>query len=146
MQRNRDGKPPRKRKSKARLKRRNGGEMTTTPKKSVRRKCVECVGSPFQVETCGGDQMIGQGDVNNICHFFPYRNGDGRPSVKTIRKFCLDCMGQTSRLVTECASSSCPVHLFRFGTNPNRSRQSDGDGLDQAVEPCFTVEIRQIAC
>lgn len=91
-----------------------------TPKQAIRRQCVECVQSPYEVENCGGDRMIGQGDENNVCYFWPYRNGMGRPSVKIIRKFCLECMGGNKSLVADCTTKDCPVHPFRFGTNPNR--------------------------
>jgi len=105
---------------------------TLTPLKAIRKHCVSCVGSPYEVAKCGGDKMLGgQGDKNNICYFFPYRLGKGRPSVKTIRKFCLECMGgdkarrqQTKEVlegVENCPSLDCTLHLFRLGTNPNRS-------------------------
>ena len=92
-----------------------------TPKQAVTRKCVECVGNTLAVKDCGGDKMIGQGNENAQCYFYPYRNGKGRPSVKTIRKFCLECMGGSYKLVVGCRSLQCPVYEFRFGTNPNRA-------------------------
>jgi hypothetical protein len=107
-----------------------------TPKQAVRQKCVECVQSPYEVENCGGDRMIGQGDEKNVCYFFPYRMGKGRPSVKTIRKFCVECMGGSRHLVTNCTTTHCPVHPFRFGTNPNRA----GIGGKRAAELAFCDE------
>jgi len=49
-----------------------------TPKESVRQKCIECVHSIYQPDTCQGDKMIGQGDANGRCYFFPFRNGKGQ--------------------------------------------------------------------
>ena len=111
----------------------SGEFAMTTPKQAVRRQCVICVGSAYEVENCGRDQMIGQGDENNVCYFFPYRMGNGRPSVKVIRKFCLECMGGNRRFVAECTTEGCPVHPFRSGTNPNRS----GIGFQKGAERAF---------
>jgi len=108
-------------------------KKSRTPKACVRRFCVQCVGSPYEVETCGGDKMFGdQGDKNNQCWFYPYRNKKGRPSVKLIRKMCLECMGGSPKLVSECTSTDCPLFPFRFGKNPNRTRgpRSSSEGTD----------------
>ncbi len=92
-----------------------------TPLTAIRKICVDCVGSPYGVEGCGGDKCLGgQGDENGVCYFWKYRMGRGRPSVKLIRKFCLECMGDSSRLVSEC-DSICYLHPYRFGKNPKRA-------------------------
>jgi len=91
-----------------------------TPLQSIRKVCVACVGSPYDVADCGGNKCLGgQGDENGVCYLFHFRLGKGRPSVKTIRKFCLECMGACSKLVAECGSD-CPLHPYRFGKNPKR--------------------------
>lgn len=92
-----------------------------TPKEAVRKKCMECVGCSSSVTNCGGDKMIGQGDENSRCYFYPYRNGKRRPSVQRIRRFCLECTGGSYKLVADCRSFQCPVYEFRFGANPNRA-------------------------
>ena len=93
-----------------------------TPQEAVRAFCVECVGSAYEVESCGGDHCLnGACDINGVCWFFRYRLGSGRPPVKTIREFCLWCMGDTATLVRECQESICPLHAYRMGTNPNRA-------------------------
>ena len=38
---------------------------------------------------------------------------------EAIRAKCLDCMGNSSKRVKECAGG-CPLHAFRFGKNPKR--------------------------
>jgi len=103
-----------------------------TPGKAIHRHCVECVDSPFEVAKCGGERMLGQGDESGACYLFPYRLGKGRPSVKTIRKFCLECQGGNSSRkvqvqdvrigVKSCPSESCVLWRFRMGKNPNIKR------------------------
>ena len=93
-----------------------------TPGKSIRAFCIECAGSAAEVRRCGGDRCIGgQGDGRGRCYFLPYRVGKGRPSVRLIRKVCLECMGGSSSLVAECASRQCPLHRFRFGRRPEKT-------------------------
>ncbi len=95
-----------------------------TPRKAIRRICIKCVGGFRDVRDCGGDKCLGgQGDENGVCYFWPYRMGRGRPSVKLIRKFCLECMDAGYQLVEECENLSCPVHQYRFGKNPKRAGQ-----------------------
>jgi hypothetical protein len=93
-----------------------------TPLKAIRKFCIQCVGTAGEVKKCGGDKMLGQGDPNGQCWFYPYRMGRGRPSVKTIRKHCLECTGGSRKLVAQCIDFDCPVYIFRFGRNPNRCR------------------------
>jgi hypothetical protein len=108
-----------------------------TPLKAIRKLCVECVGTPFLVQDCGGDKCIGgQGDENGQCYFFKYRNGKGRPSVKLIRKFCVECMGST-RLVSNCTTVECPLHRYRFGTNPKRKGIGRRDAFKRVVSCDF---------
>jgi hypothetical protein len=93
-----------------------------TPLGAIRKVCVACVGSVYEVNDCGGDNCLGaHGDENAFCYLFPYRLGKGRPSVKTIRKFCLECMGGSSRLVADCGNLDCPLRQYRFGKNPKRA-------------------------
>lgn len=94
-----------------------------TPLQAIRKFCTQCVGSTAEVKACGGDKMFGQGDSNCQCYFYPYRMGRGRPSVKTIRKHCLECMGGSRKLVAQCINFNCPLYVFRFGKNPNRVRK-----------------------
>ncbi len=116
-----------------------------TPKLSVRKFCVECVGSPYQTEDCGGNRMIGQGDSKGRCYFFQFRNGKGRPSVKTIRRFCLECMQGSFQLVRDCQSTHCAVYKFRFGTNPNRAgigfKSGPGTGVECGVFDQFSAAV-----
>jgi len=94
-----------------------------TPLQAIRKFCIQCAGSASEVKNCGGHKMYGQGDENGQCWFYPYRMGKGRPSVKTIRKHCLECMSGSRKLVAQCNNFDCPLYVFRFGSNPNRVRK-----------------------
>lgn len=89
----------------------------STPGKTIRGHCIECVGSIYDVRDCAGDRLLSGG----TCPFFPFRLGRGRPSVKVIRKFCLDCMNGSAPLVRECENAECSLHPYRFGKNPART-------------------------
>ena len=96
-----------------------------SPKQAVREFCKECVGNnSHQVKSCGGDKMLNQGDKTNQCLLYPFRNGRGRPTVKLIRRFCLECLGGSRKLVRECQNPQCPLYSFRFGKNPNRAHNN----------------------
>ena len=43
--------------------------------------------------------------------------------VKVIREKCLDCCCGTAKEVKLCTVEECPLHPFRFGRNPYRSRR-----------------------
>jgi len=102
----------------------------TTPKKAVRKFCVECVGGIRQTEKCGGDKLLNKTDgVKGVCYFYKFRNGIGRPSVGLIRKFCLECMNGARALVSDCPTETCPIHPYRMGKNPNRAGMG-GTGKD----------------
>lgn len=91
-----------------------------TPLESIRRFCVQCAGGIYQVEQCGGDKCLNGGcDSKGFCWFYPYRMGSGRPRVRTIRKICLWCQGDSEKFVREC-TDDCHLHPYRMGKAPNR--------------------------
>ncbi len=97
-----------------------------TPLEAIRKFCVDCVGSAYDVKECGGDHCLNGGcDADGVCWFFPYRLGGGRPSVKLIRQVCLWCMGDSQDFVRECWTPECAIHPYRMGTNPARKGQGD---------------------
>jgi len=87
-----------------------------TPGNAIRKHCVECVGSPYEIENCRGDFLYA---TEKECPFYKFRMGKGRPSVKLIRKYCLFCMGGSYQTVNQCNSNTCLLRPFRMGTNPN---------------------------
>jgi len=99
-----------------------------TPGQAKRKLCIQCVGtSQFNsglVKDCGGDKA-GTG----ACPIYPYRTGN-RVSVKTIRKFCLNCMGGSYDAVAECNTEGCPAFQYRFGKNPVCTGKISSAGLD----------------
>ena len=49
----------------------------------------------------------------------------GTSGLKAIRRRCLDCSGGTDAGVRACAITSCALHVFRFGKNPNIVRTDE---------------------
>ena len=93
-----------------------------TPLRAIRKVCIACVGNAYEVKDCGGEKCFGgQGDEKGICIFYNYRIGKGRPSVKLLRRFCLECMSGSSQSVAGCQSLNCSVGEYRFGKNPKRT-------------------------
>ena len=45
-----------------------------------------------------------------------------RSPSTAIRAFCVTCMGGYVRMVGTCTATKCPLHPFRFGTNPMHGR------------------------
>lgn len=84
------------------------------PGQTIRKYCVQCVGSMSDVRKCKGDKLLD----GTICPFFKYRMGTGRPSVKVIRKFCVQCMNGSFELVENCPSKKCLLYPYRFGKSP----------------------------
>jgi hypothetical protein len=93
-----------------------------TPIKAIRQVCLDCAGGPSAVRECQGNKLS-----DGPCPFYPFRLGKGRPSVKLIRNHCLQCMGGSPKMVRDCRSAwTCPVHVYRLGTNPKRVGVSRG--------------------
>ncbi|OPY13319.1 MAG: hypothetical protein A4E66_00824 [Syntrophus sp. PtaB.Bin001] len=92
--------------------------MRLSPRESVRAMCTQCLGlsqyNSRKVADCQGDQAF-----TGACAFFPYRLR-GRITMKTIRRFCLDCQGSPSG-VRECPTEDCPVWSYRLGKNSARA-------------------------
>ncbi len=51
--------------------------------------------------------------------------------LKAIRVKCFDCSGFQPKEVRLCPVTSCPLHAFRFGSNPRRK----GIGSSRPVLP-----------
>jgi hypothetical protein len=97
-------------------------ERNLTPRRAIRKHCIDCVGSVPETRDCQGDKLFG-----DPCLFYTYRMGRGRPSVRLIRKYCLQCMGGSVQLVRKCPSSKCPFIPWRMGhrTNAKARKLSD---------------------
>jgi len=87
-----------------------------TPGKAVRLYCLECRETFADVRDC---ECSAKSPFP--CPFHGNRMRTGRVSVKTIRKFCLWCMGNSSTLVGDCKSEKCPLWEYRMGKNPKRT-------------------------
>lgn len=74
---------------------------------------------------------------------------DPHTPLRTIRRFCLECVGGSADEVRACTSTDCPLHPYRFGSHPdhidhrpiravrNKCLWCQG-GSTQAVEECPT--------
>jgi len=87
------------------------------PLQSIRKYCLHCVGSSPDVQACEAPS----------CLLWPYRLGKGRPSLKEIKAFCLECMNKEGngtrlalQLVKKCPASECFLYPYRLGKNPRR--------------------------
>lgn len=56
--------------------------------------------------------------------------------LQSIRQKCLDCSCWQPTEVRFCAATGCPLHPYRFGTNP--ARKGIGPGHDTFTEKTFT--------
>lgn len=60
--------------------------------------------------------------------------GNLKNPVKAIRAFCVECMGGNATYVKECTTETCPLHPFRNGKNPYRTRQLTDEQRQAAAE------------
>jgi hypothetical protein len=91
-----------------------------SPKETIKAYCHYCVQSrsDADVEKCTGYIVHATGKP---CPFYEYRTGNKRPSVKIMRRFCLECQGNSMVLIRECEIDDCLIHPFRMGKNPART-------------------------
>ena len=89
-----------------------------SPSLAIRAYCHYCVQSrsDSDVENCTAHFVFATG---KSCPFYEYRTGNKRPSVKVMRRFCLECEGGSKEAVKECSINDCLIHHFRFGKNPS---------------------------
>lgn len=88
-----------------------------TPLQAIRKRCLDCGDTALGVRNC-----IFDGKKEDLCPLYSYRMGRqcGKPSVKLIRKYCLECCNGSSNEVKECGIEKCPLHFYRFGKIPGR--------------------------
>ena len=113
--------------------------MNKTPLETIRSYCLYCNGgNDAEVRRCDAD---GKTPGFDPCPFHPYRMGRGRPSVKIIRLFCLQCMGGSRDFVSTCTTYDCLCFPYRMGKSP--ARIGKGYFADQArkkVDPARAVQ------
>lgn len=90
-----------------------------SPKEAINEQCLACVGGhKKEVASCNGDGSI---PGFHSCSFHPFRLGKGRPSIKIMRRFCLQCMGGSLVFVRDCETEDCFIYQYRLGKNPARA-------------------------
>lgn len=52
--------------------------------------------------------------------------------LKTIRLKCLECSAGQTLVIKNCKTESCPLFLYRFGTNPKR--KGIGGGINNFIK------------
>lgn len=96
----------------------------TTPLKSIRKKCLDCVGSNrSEITKC--QETGSTAGPSGQCDLYHYRSGKrsklaSLSSLKSIRKYCLWCMCGQSNEVKLCVSPECALFTYRLGKNPAR--------------------------
>lgn len=110
-----------------------------SPLQAIRRRCLDCSAYvPSEVKKCEHDKAILPFDI--ACPLHPYRMGKGRPKLKEIRSYCLQCQGghESSALyVRECTDKQCSLYPFRMGHNPNISEETKEKRRNAALRYCF---------
>lgn len=100
----------------------NGSKRT--PLETVRAYCLHCNGgNSAEVSACDADDTH---PGSHVCLFHKHRLGKGRVKVRTIKKFCIQCMSgkftpapSIIKLVRECTTLSCYCYPYRLGHNPS---------------------------
>jgi hypothetical protein len=90
------------------------------PRQTIQAYCHYCVRSrsDADVENCTGHIVSA---TEKPCPFHEYRMDHKRPSVKIMRRFCLECQGNNMAFVRECETRDCLIHPYRMGKNPARA-------------------------
>lgn len=60
------------------------------------------------------------------------RNNLGREQSarRAVRQFCLECVGGSTMLVTNCTGVVCPLWRFRFGVKPETAERKRPDDMN----------------
>lgn len=89
--------------------------MTTG--EAIRNFCKQCVSSSLTkvIRECGGEYVKA---TQKPCALFKYRL-KGKGNLKAIRRNCVECMGGSFESVSDCQTTDCILHPFRFGKLPS---------------------------
>ena len=106
-----------------------------TPLQAIRRRCLDCSGyNQKEVRECYHNKPIPPFDI--ACPLHPYRMGKGRPKLKVIKAYCIQCQGEhglSSLYVKECTDKDCSLYPFRLGHNPNISEETKQKRRERAL-------------
>ncbi len=111
-------------------------EHRKPPGRSARLFCLQCM---------GGDSGLVRDCRSEPCLMWPFRFGQGRVTLKTIRTCCLHCQGWSFKKgkldpdykdggqglawqeARACTGYDCPLYPYRPGTNPYKGRLGNKD-------------------
>lgn len=88
-----------------------------SPLLTIRKYCRGCVETMQDIKTCGGKEL-----AFGPCPFYPFRLKRGRPRLRVLRNFCIDCMGGSLKSINECPTKTCPVWPYRMGHRPEEPK------------------------
>ena len=60
--------------------------------------------------------------------------------IKSIRAFCVYCMGGQSRLVEGCTAPECPLFSYRQGRNPKMAGRRNPGSFKSTARPVEIVD------
>ena len=63
--------------------------------------------------------------------------------IQSVRKYCLDCAGESSKEVALCQITECPLWPYRFGVRPRTAAYKER--MAQAVEK-WPVDTAEMPC
>ncbi|MDA7568639.1 hypothetical protein N8742_02915 [Emcibacteraceae bacterium] len=78
--------------------------------------------SPLKINTNG--EKVGKHPEEISTSEFETLGHQKEPTLKIIRKYCMDCCCHQSSEVSKCVSDDCPLWPYRMGTNPFRTIKS----------------------
>lgn len=117
-----------------------GMKAKPTPRRAIMLFCRECVSG--RIELCASPD----------CLFYPFKrprtleSGMGVSILKTIKAYCLACVGNEYEEVKNCTGKDCPVFPFRLGRNPYLKGKGSSKehmtriGATTRFKPAATVE------
>jgi len=110
----------------------------SSPAKVIKIFCSRnCLGltqfNTEKVSNCEGNSVK--------CPFFSYRLGK-RTNTKTLRAFCLHCMGGNRELVEECPNKLCVVYSYRLGETKTFSEEISKEKSLVIVKKAITKKKR----
>jgi hypothetical protein len=114
-----------------------------TPLRALKAHCVECCNGSFaEVRACpatscalwlfrlGRRPTTAEKAVADLRVYPLERDLTGASALRAVRRRCVDCSGNSDAAARSCAFSSCSLHAFRFGTNPNIVRSPERKEAD----------------
>lgn len=123
-------------KQKKAIRTRDGFRVThINRRRACRLMCVECMGwneANREVDLCDGKGLAGP-----VCPLLDFKEmltqQNAAKRSRATREFCLECMGGSVSLVTECTAVYCPLYAYRRNPKIDKSVLFNFDVPDETV-------------